>query len=604
LPHLLLQTGLSAHPDLARRYASLVRRQRIEVLCYDEGGNAGAPEIVNGRRIILIEDAVVTGTLLWHVTTKLKQSGAVQILPFVLLEVDSRGDSAFEDRLNRQAYYLDGTAALIDVLNAEGAIYTTRLVYLTFEHACQDFQKLLDYLSPEAKLNLYLCANEYFGFRPPENMDLIAEALRHDFGIAFPGAEQQRLGASEPFFNAVLNILEAYQYRVPADIAPSVCGRIIAAMKQAEYDVEPHVLGKRSRLKIFARVGQTSIEIREGGRSTIDITVAPPPTKLMAMTHFLEQTGFAPEQGIYIGNQTSSKDERDGILTEIPGLAVLAVDEDQSAVIPEARAIGDGMVATQKKLEELVGMPDDGLPTFVGLDVDDTILGRKIVVDAKGALSMTKEDLLKDRIGIAIAITTLSNRGVHVVFLSDNSTDSARKRIIAPLRQTFIDRQRKNTGRIDFYASGMVTKFALIGKPEAWRLVFDDAYGKKYRLSPEQASALLDIVGLVEETETGEIVAWGVVGHYYTQKLAERGANSKFRLRKNIEKAYSGVQLGKTPYGNLEYPAVQQRDLFGDGSVAQISILPIVSSETVSEDEDERALLVQAIARALREQYD
>ena len=602
LPQLALQTGLSAHPDLARRYASLARRQRREVICHDETGNIDAPEIVNGKHTILIEDALVTGTLLRHACAKLAQAGARQIAPYVLLEVDCRGDSAFEDRLNRIALFREGTTTLANVLNAEGAVFTTRLVYLSLELVTLNFQKLLAKLSPVAKLNLYLCAIEYFGFRPPENMDLLVDALRQDFGIEFPNVRLLTQAASETFFEAVLDILEACQFRVPPESALSVCEQLVTVLKKARLKVAPPVVRKRPRLKLNVPVGRTGIEIREGGRSTIDITVAPPPTKLMAMNHFLEQRGYASAQGIYIGNQTSSKDERDGILTDIQGLTVMAVDEDQSNVIPEAQPIGPGMVATQKKLEELAKLPDDRLPVFVGLDVDDTILGRKIVVDVRGTSSMTKEDLLEDRMGIAVAIKALSRRGVHLVFLSDNSADSAQRRIVEPLRKVFIDRQQINNGRIDFYASGMVTKFELAGVPAGWQLLYDDAYGCEYRLSAVLAGILLDVLGGVVETGSGEVSARGLIGRYYTQRLAERGPGGRFELRQAIEQVYTGVQLGATRHGNLEYPVVQQRDLFADGSVAQISILPIVSSETVPEDEDERALLVKAIARALLDQ--
>ncbi len=596
---LALETGLSAHPDVARSYASLARTQRRALTCHPDSGPTAAPSFVKGRRIILVEDAVVTGTVLQHAIARLSAAGVLSVSPYVLVQVDSQGDSDYEDRLNRTALRKQGLAVLSEILNAENGIFTTRLVYLAFELGSPDFERLAATLTLYARLKLYLYALEYFGFQIPSTIDALADSLHKDTGIRFPYCRQLRTAASKDLFRTVLDILEEHGFDPPPKYAQMIALRLDKAVETLTFKKPHRVPSKRPRLKKTVKVGTTGIEIREGGRSTIDITVDPSPTKLMAMRHFLRETGYLPETGLYIGNQTSSRDERDGILTAIQGLSVLAVDEDQAAVIPEAVCIGPGMAATRKKLEELTELSDQRLPVFIGLDVDDTILGRKIVVDRIGTTCMTKEDLLEDRMGIAAAIVALSLRGVRVVFLSDNSADSTRRRIAAPLEQLFAFEKTVEPGMIDFYASGMVTHFRMAGPPGKRVPVHDSEYGIEHRLSAKVARVLQNLIGTVEESSEGKILASGLLGAYYTTRLANKESSGKWRPKRSIERTYPGVELGLTAHGNLEFPVTQQRDLFKDGSVAQISILPIVSSETVPEDEDERARLVMGIADAL-----
>ncbi|MCM8781282.1 MAG: hypothetical protein NC908_05105, partial [Candidatus Omnitrophica bacterium] len=126
---------------------------------------------------------------------------------------------------------------------------------------------------------------------------------------------------------------------------------------------------KRKKIKYKVPIGEVFLEIREGGNVTIDITRASidrgegeldVPNKKDAMEDFLRTSGFNASEGIYIGNETSSLEERDGIVATIDGLKVFAVDEDQSKVAEGVEPIGKGIEATLlKQLVHLMETMDE-----------------------------------------------------------------------------------------------------------------------------------------------------------------------------------------------------------------------------------------------------
>jgi len=356
------------------------------------------------------------------------------------------------------------------------------------------------------------------------------------------------------------------------------------------------------RTKTLSLIG-CAIEVREGSNVTIDISRLPTPTARIAMEDFLQAGGYKAEQGVYIGDQNSSKSDLDGMMAQIPGLRVLAVDADQGRVIPEAQAIGAGPSATQAYLESLLELPDDRLPAFIGLNVGETMLGRKIVGGKK-----IKETLLGDRREIAEALIKLQMRGIQIAFFSLGDSRLIKERVALPLAELL--RKMPSPGRslppTVFYTSGMVTKFQMIMDFASGASLRDDlAYGGRYRLPAEVVRAIREVLGKVEETEDGQIRACGLLGHYYKERLASPDASGRYRMRPEIARRYPGFTETFAPRGNTEFPQVVARDEGADGSTSQVVIQPL-ATERIGEaplppgEADERNLLFDAIVDNLK----
>src|SRR3989339_91383 len=356
----------------------------------------------------------------------------------------------------------------------------------------------------------------------------------------------------------------------------------------------------RQRISRSVIVNGQAVELREAGDSTIDISVYPTPTKVDSVRDYLKENGFEPSEGLYIGNQTNSLEERDGALVTIKGLTVLAVDEDQNNVVEGARAIGKGMEATQKELERIANLPDEGLPRFIALDIDGTLTGKKTIV-INGVKKTVYENILEDRKELAYAIAELYARGVNLSFFTDSNSKNANANVLEPLTKIISEQSGAAGNPIYFYANGQSTKFVLNNTGDKWERKTDVSYKKEAKISSENAALIMKILGGVEENDNGEARLDGVLGNYYGTRLAQKGTDGKYAMREGVKKKFTKISFGATKNGNLAFPSIQVRDGMPDGTVPQLAVGPLASSLNVPENEDLRAGLVKELANALEQ---
>lgn len=306
------------------------------------------------------------------------------------------------------------------------------------------------------------------------------------------------------------------------------------------------------RLEITLELPNGSLVIKEGGNFSIDIMRAPVPKKSDAMLDYLENevNGVPAEKGVYFGNQNQSPEDRDAAMRTISGLKVFGVDEKQKTIISGIEPIGPGMDATLKMLQKFLALPKEARPCFIGFDIDDTVLGLRP--------DRTKEELLKDRRGIAEAMALLALEGTRLAFFSDNDSQTTLKRIGLPLTKILQEKGIIHPILMTFYVSGMATKFKMEALPQGEpKVIYDSNYGSESRLKAENVTELAMIVGDVKENEDGIVSATGIVGEYYTQKLTR--LNSQGLFERNTE-FYPDFLTHFTAKGNVAPPFVQFRD--------------------------------------------
>lgn len=338
------------------------------------------------------------------------------------------------------------------------------------------------------------------------------------------------------------------------------------------------------RLKVDVHVLGQSIAIMEGGNFSIDIRHDPIPLKSQAMHDYLanELPGVSPCQGAYFGNQNQSLADRDAAMIEIDGLKVYGVDARQDTIIAGVEPIGIGMDATLKKLQEISLLPFSRRPTFIGFDVDDTLLGLRA--------DRTKEEFLKERRELAETVAQLAFEGVKIVFFSDGDSQATLKRIGYPLAQLLQEKKVQEPITVTFYVSGMITKLKLTIHPDAMPTVaFDAAYKAECRLPADCVAFLSDLMGAVTENADGQMVGSGILADYYFGHLTQLSEDGVHVRNQDFFPEFLTLL---TPKGNVLPPTFDLRDFNSDiGDAAMVSITGIPSAY--------RPTLIHSIATAL-----
>ncbi|MFC1809065.1 hypothetical protein ACFL3D_02940 [Candidatus Omnitrophota bacterium] len=372
---------------------------------------------------------------------------------------------------------------------------------------------------------------------------------------------------------------------------------------------EPKTTQSKVRLTVVIKRDNTDdgvhIEDRAGGQYSIDISKYPARTKVDAMTDYIVTNNLDVTKGLYIGNQTNSINERDGAVTQIQGITVLAVDENQAEVIPEASRVRDygihstGPDATLEFLKQLLRKSDNELPQFIGFDIDNTILGQRP--------NLRKEVLFEDRKELAGKILTLMSRGVKIAFFTDADSEKMREQIAIDLRKLVVELNYQGPTTLTFYTSGMVSKFTVDIANEDLDVTYDKIYGSKHRLTKKVIDALKNVIGAVYEDENGQIVAKGLLGEFYTNVFAEKDDSGKWRLSTKIRETYTLYQPLDTAYGNVLSPVVEIRDEDKkEGTAAQVAIgrLPARGQKGVSVEDGEldirEELMIEIAERVIK----
>jgi hypothetical protein len=213
LPHVVIETGLKADPELIRRYASLSREDRLRLIIHNGMGIKDTENLV-GKSVLLIDDAEVTGTILSRAMNLIYEAGVSRIEPYVVTRLVDGDDASYENYINHKALEVDGIQALVSILNNNEAIYTTKTIQYAYELDSDKFNELLSYLEIEAKINLYFYSIEYFASNAPGNIDILADDLKKKLGLELPYSRRLRHIRSEAFFKGAITILKDHNYRI------------------------------------------------------------------------------------------------------------------------------------------------------------------------------------------------------------------------------------------------------------------------------------------------------------------------------------------------------------------------------------------------------
>ncbi|MCS7151841.1 MAG: 4-alpha-glucanotransferase [Endomicrobia bacterium] len=160
------------HKEITIPYAELAEEERIvrakESLVVDE-------EKVKGKKVIFLDDLIVTCTFIEEVVSYLTQFGVDSIYPFSLAYLTKR---KLEQKLNKISVEYD-SKILVDI--AKGEIFTTKFLEVIFEISKRDFKEIVKELNElqKIRLALYLVARKYsFKKKRYEKLNILIEEIR------------------------------------------------------------------------------------------------------------------------------------------------------------------------------------------------------------------------------------------------------------------------------------------------------------------------------------------------------------------------------------------------------------------------------------------
>lgn len=239
LPHILMQTRKRGDPALIDRYTSL-RSSEERKLTVE--GTLGIRDVdihlIQGKKVILIDDALVAGVLVAEAEKVLLKAGAKFVAPYFVAVFDGLGDHEFENRMNRKALARDPIGVMSSVLNDERSAYTTALLKFCFELNPADFASLLDKMTLSAKLNLYLYSVEFFSQRSPQTADLLVDQIEKETGVRFPASSFLRQIRSKSFFDGVGAIIRERGYRIKVEDAKEILKKMQQLLEATSETIE------------------------------------------------------------------------------------------------------------------------------------------------------------------------------------------------------------------------------------------------------------------------------------------------------------------------------------------------------------------------------
>jgi hypothetical protein len=186
-----------------------------------------------GKHVILIDDCMVSGAVLAHVTGMLREGGVAAVYPYVVARIDGLGAGKFEDECNRRALAGGEQEVLLASLCDPRAVFTTRLSFYFFELSESAFIMVLDRLPPVSKLNLYAgfirLAAQY-----PDRFSLLADRLGSDLSRRVPAVahlDTVCVGLIERQLDGVLGRMG---YRATLEAAGEILDTIVGVLRRAE----------------------------------------------------------------------------------------------------------------------------------------------------------------------------------------------------------------------------------------------------------------------------------------------------------------------------------------------------------------------------------
>lgn len=238
---------------------------------YVNGMHDASAASLRGKKVLLIDDAFVTGTMLGQALRILQERGCGRVESYVVVRMLSDKQNEYENAINRWAIDRGGVRLLAEYLNSAETIITTRLIFYALKSDPETLPQLLPLLTPAARLNLYLYSLEYFGPRSPETVTRLAAAVKKDTGCSFSDARTLNRIRSGEFFAEVDRALGKYGDRVPLEAAKEMhteIGELLAQSADGRAAVSIDLSAKQP-------VGFAETRIREGlqeavGRSNPD----------------------------------------------------------------------------------------------------------------------------------------------------------------------------------------------------------------------------------------------------------------------------------------------------------------------------------------------
>ncbi|MDP3732380.1 MAG: phosphoribosyltransferase family protein, partial [Candidatus Omnitrophota bacterium] len=225
LPHISLAAPITKNRDLQNKLASVARGKDWRLLVHNRKGMKENFSL-NGKKVIFIDDSILSGTILDSDSDYLLKAGVVRLQPYILAKLIPKENRNFERVVDLQILKRIGPRALVSIFNDPESIYTTRLVYYTFQLDDREFNRLIDLLTPTARLNLYLYSIEYFDAKSPAKIYRLIKLIENDLKVKLPGSQEFNNMHQNIFYETVIKMIRGYGYHVPCEAAATVSKKL------------------------------------------------------------------------------------------------------------------------------------------------------------------------------------------------------------------------------------------------------------------------------------------------------------------------------------------------------------------------------------------
>jgi len=231
LQHVSLSAPLALSRRMQNKMASFARDKEFKVLVHGDL-DAKRRFSLKGKRVLFIDDGVLTGKLMDVDAEYLKKEGVVSVQPYVVAKLEQEQTENFEQKLDTTLLRHFGIDPLVEILNDRDSFLTTRTINYAFQRFGEDFKRLLESLNPDARWSLYLYALEYFGFKSHPNFKELEKMVERDLKLKIPDTETLARASEEAFFKDFLARIHAYGSRPPVTDAAQVVSFMRALVKK------------------------------------------------------------------------------------------------------------------------------------------------------------------------------------------------------------------------------------------------------------------------------------------------------------------------------------------------------------------------------------
>lgn len=210
-------------PESLRRYSSIPDAETRKKFVQGHLSFSDPTRSVSGKRVILIDDSIVTGSLLDEARKYLMNAGASDVKIYVAAHLINQNGASYEDNINRTALREGGVKYLANILNGGLSFYTVKLLYYALKLGKGQFKKLFSKLTTKSRINLYFYSVAYFGSDIPKNIDFLSSDLSNKLSAHFfSSSEIKRFIPSLEFKKHLKAFLVRNKYRVSISSATAM----------------------------------------------------------------------------------------------------------------------------------------------------------------------------------------------------------------------------------------------------------------------------------------------------------------------------------------------------------------------------------------------